>query len=148
MLQAFLVVPAFGLAYLLGSHHTWLKRIGHLVLALVLLLVVSLSWCVAVDITPASQRPWVDSTQTNSELDLALGYNGLERLLGMTRQGGAPRQAATATQTGQAASTTGQSATSSAAQSSTAAQTGTSAAQSATGANSAPPSGSTTQASG
>ncbi|HZR45012.1 MAG TPA: glycosyltransferase family 39 protein [Ktedonobacteraceae bacterium] len=83
MLQAFLVVPAFGLAYLLGSHHTWLKRIGHLVLALVLLLVVSLSWCVAVDLTPASQRPWVDSTQTNSELDLALGYNGLQRLLGM-----------------------------------------------------------------
>lgn len=83
MLQAYLVVPAFGLAYLLGAPHKWGKRILHLVPALVLLLVVSLSWPVIVDLTPASQRPWVDSTQTNSELDLALGYNGIQRLLGM-----------------------------------------------------------------
>src|SRR5258708_9324529 len=58
------------------------KRIGHLALAGALLLVVSLSWVVAVDLTPASQRPYVGSTQDNSELSLALGYNGIQRLLG------------------------------------------------------------------
>jgi 4-amino-4-deoxy-L-arabinose transferase-like glycosyltransferase len=83
MMEAYLVVPAFGLVYLLGSSHGWGKRILHLALALVLMLVVSFSWIVAVDLTPASQRPYVGSTQDNSELSLALGYNGVQRLLGM-----------------------------------------------------------------
>ncbi|GHO94684.1 hypothetical protein KSF_047320 [Reticulibacter mediterranei] len=83
MMEAYLVVPAFGLVYLLGSSHGWVKRILHLALALVLMLVVSFSWIVAVDLTPASQRPYVGSTQDNSELSLAIGYNGVQRLLGM-----------------------------------------------------------------
>jgi 4-amino-4-deoxy-L-arabinose transferase-like glycosyltransferase len=62
MMEAYLVVPAFGLMYLLGSSHGWVKRILHLALALVLMLVVSFSWIVAVDLTPASQRPYVGST--------------------------------------------------------------------------------------
>src|SRR5438067_10159131 len=82
MLEAYLVVPAYGLLYLLAAPHRLRKRIGHLALAGVLLLVVSLSWVVAVDLTPASQRPYVGSTQDNSELSLALGYNGIQRLLG------------------------------------------------------------------
>jgi 4-amino-4-deoxy-L-arabinose transferase-like glycosyltransferase len=88
MLEAFLVVPAFGVTYLLGAHRSWWTRIWHLLLATIVLLAVSLSWAVAVDLTPASQRPWVDSTTTNSELDLAIGYNGLDRLLGMHGPGG------------------------------------------------------------
>src|SRR5205085_2552412 len=81
-LEAYLVVPAYGLLYLLAAPHRLRKRIGHLALAGVLLLAVSLSWVVAVDLTPASQRPYVGSTQDNSELSLALGYNGIQRLLG------------------------------------------------------------------
>jgi 4-amino-4-deoxy-L-arabinose transferase-like glycosyltransferase len=93
MMEAYLVVPAFGLAYLLGTSQSWLKRILHLALALILMLVVSFAWIVAVDFTPASQRPYVGSTQDNSELSLALGYNGVQRLLGMGfgGGGGAPR---------------------------------------------------------
>jgi 4-amino-4-deoxy-L-arabinose transferase-like glycosyltransferase len=83
MLQAYLVIPAFGLMYLLGSSQSWRRRIMHLVLASILLLSISLSWAVAVDLTPASQRPYVGSSQTNSALELALGYNGLQRLLGL-----------------------------------------------------------------
>lgn len=81
MLQAFLVVPALGLAYLLGSRLSWRTRLGHLVLAGVVLAIVSLSWAVVVDLTPASQRPYVGSSSDNSALNLALGYNGLFRLL-------------------------------------------------------------------
>jgi 4-amino-4-deoxy-L-arabinose transferase-like glycosyltransferase len=82
MLEAYLVVPAYGLLYLLAAPHRLRKRIAHLALAGVLLLAISLSWVVAVDLTPASQRPYVGSTQDNSELSLAIGYNGLERLIG------------------------------------------------------------------
>ncbi|HVB72243.1 MAG TPA: glycosyltransferase family 39 protein [Ktedonobacteraceae bacterium] len=83
MLQAYLVVPAFGLMYLLGAPISWKKRILHLLLATIILLFISFSWITVVDLIPASQRPYVGSSQTNSELELALGYNGIERLLGI-----------------------------------------------------------------
>ena len=82
MLEAYLVVPAYGLLYLMAAPRSIWKRLLHLVLAGLLLLVISLSWVVAVDLTPASQRPYVGSTQNNSELSLAFGYNGIQRLLG------------------------------------------------------------------
>ena len=102
MLEAYLVVPAFGLVYLLGAQVRWRTRLIHLALAAAVMLAVSLSWAVAVDLTPASQRPWVDSTTTNSEVDLAIGYNGLQRLLGRGAQG---RQAVPAVGQGSAGAT-------------------------------------------
>ena len=82
MLEAYLVVPALWLAYLLVARSRFVVRVGHLLVATVLLVVVSLSWATVVDLTPASARPYVGSSQTNSVLELALGYNGLQRLLG------------------------------------------------------------------
>jgi len=87
-LQAYLVLPAFGLVYLLGAPLHWRIRILHLMLAVVVLLIISFAWIGAVDLTPASQRPYVGSSQTNSELNLAFGYNGLHRLLGTAFGGG------------------------------------------------------------
>lgn len=83
MMEAYLVVPAFGLLYLLAAPTSVRRRVLHLALALLVLLAVSLSWATVVDLTPASQRPHVGTTQDNSELSLALGYNGIQRLLGM-----------------------------------------------------------------
>ena len=82
MLEAYLVLPALYLFYLVASSVSWRRRFVHLGAATAVLLVVSLSWAVAVDLTPADQRPYVGSSSNNSALDLALGYNGLERLLG------------------------------------------------------------------
>lgn len=82
MLQAFLPLPAFYALYFLGSKVNWNRKLVQLTVATVVLLVVSLSWAVAVDLTPADQRPYVGSSTTNSELDLILGYNGINRLLG------------------------------------------------------------------
>ncbi|MBX5449798.1 MAG: glycosyltransferase family 39 protein [Thermogemmatispora sp.] len=82
MLEAYLVVPAYGLLYLLAAPRRIWVRIGHLALAAVLMLAVSFSWALAVDLTPASARPYVGSSQDNSEISLALGYNGIQRLLG------------------------------------------------------------------
>jgi 4-amino-4-deoxy-L-arabinose transferase-like glycosyltransferase len=88
MLEAYLVVPAYGLLYLLAAPRSIWVRIGHLALAALLMLTISLSWAVAVDLTPASSRPYVGSSQNNSEISLALGYNGIQRLLGQFGFGG------------------------------------------------------------
>src|SRR5712692_8782544 len=88
MLEAYLVVPAYGLLYLLAVPRRIWVRIGHLALAALLMLTISLSWAVAVDLTPASSRPYVGSSQDNSEISLALGYNGIQRLLGQFGFGG------------------------------------------------------------
>src|SRR6266849_2104154 len=88
MLEAYLVVPAYGLLYLLAAPRRIWVRIAHLALAALLMLTISLSWAVAVDLTPASSRPYVGSSQDNSEISLALGYNGIQRLLGQFGFGG------------------------------------------------------------
>lgn len=80
MLQAYLVLPALLLFYLLFARLTWRRRLLYLSGALIPLLLVSFAWVAAVDLTPSDQRPYVGSSQTNSELELALGYNGLGRL--------------------------------------------------------------------
>src|SRR5712692_5466082 len=88
MLEAYLVVPAYGLLYLLAAPRRIWVRIGQLALAALLMLTISLSWAVAVDLTPAASRPYVGSSQNNSEVSLALGYNGVQRLLGHFGFGG------------------------------------------------------------
>ncbi|EUJ23838.1 dolichyl-phosphate-mannose-protein mannosyltransferase family protein [Listeria grandensis FSL F6-0971] len=82
MLQAYMVVPAFLLFYFIVAKCNWKKKALHLVIALVMMLGVSVSWAVIVDNTSASERPYIGSSQTNSVLELAFGYNGMERLLG------------------------------------------------------------------
>ena len=76
MMQAYLVVPAFGLAYYLGAPLRRRLRVAHLAAAALLMLAVSLAWLVAVDLTPVVDRPYVSDSGTNSALSLALGYNG------------------------------------------------------------------------
>jgi 4-amino-4-deoxy-L-arabinose transferase-like glycosyltransferase len=80
MLEAYLILPALGLVYLLGAPRSWRARLGHLALLGLATLVVSFAWVAAVDLTPASARPYVGSSGTNSALSLVLGYNGLTRL--------------------------------------------------------------------
>jgi 4-amino-4-deoxy-L-arabinose transferase-like glycosyltransferase len=82
MLQALLVVPAFGLVYLLFGPPKLGRRIVQLV-AFVVALVVSAGWWVAiVELVPASARPYIGGSQNNSILNLIFGYNGFGRLTG------------------------------------------------------------------
>src|SRR5215212_2822022 len=106
MMQAFLVLPAFYLLYLVAAPVPRLRRFVHLGLATVVLVVVSLSWAVAVDLTPEDQRPFVGSSEHNSALELASGYNGLSRLVGrgnelINPQGGFNLQSASDSQSEQ-----------------------------------------------
>lgn len=89
MLQAYLPLPAFYALYFVGASESLRRKIVNAALATVVLLAVSLSWAVAVDLTPADQRPYVGSSSTNSVLELMIGYNGIQRVTGMG--GGGPR---------------------------------------------------------
>ena len=84
-LEAFLILPALFAVYLFAANRKCRTRVWHLAVAAVVLAAVSLSWSVAVDLTPASERPYVDNSSTNSELELAIGYNGLQRITGQNR---------------------------------------------------------------
>ncbi len=82
MLQAFLVLPAFGLAYLIAGKPALGKRIVHSLVALGTMIVGAGWWIAIVELMPASARPYIGGSQTNSILELTLGYNGLGRLSG------------------------------------------------------------------
>ncbi|MCM2532588.1 glycosyltransferase family 39 protein [Neobacillus pocheonensis] len=85
MMEAFLVLPAFYLFYVICTKLTWTKKLVHLLVATIVLAVVSFSWSVIVDSISPDQRPYVGSTQNNSMVELAIGYNGINRLVGQQR---------------------------------------------------------------
>ena len=88
MMQAFLVLPAFALVYLIAAPTGLGKRIRDLLIAGGAL-IVSAGWYIAlVSLWPASSRPYIAGSTNNTLWQLALGYNGLGRLLGGEGNGG------------------------------------------------------------
>ncbi len=88
MMQGLLVLPAFGLVYLVASPNKLTTRIWHLIAALGAV-IVSAGWFVAlVALWPAASRPYIGGSTDNSLWELAIGYNGLGRLFGGTGNGG------------------------------------------------------------
>ncbi|MER6764168.1 MULTISPECIES: glycosyltransferase family 39 protein [Amycolatopsis] len=82
MLQAFLVLPAFALAYLVAAPIALGKRLLHLLAGLAAV-AVSAGWYLAVvALWPAAARPYIGGSQNNSLLELTLGYNGFGRITG------------------------------------------------------------------
>ena len=85
---AMLVVPAFALVVLIAAGVPWRRRIGQLMAGLAGI-VVGAGWFLALAaVWPASSRPWIGGSTDNSLLQLAVGYNGLSRIVG--RSGGGP----------------------------------------------------------
>ncbi|MFC3502308.1 glycosyltransferase family 39 protein [Micromonospora krabiensis] len=82
MLQAFLVVPVFAGVYLLAAPTRPWRRIRDLLLAGLALVVTAGWWVAIVELVPADARPYIGGSQSNSILELTLGYNGLGRITG------------------------------------------------------------------
>lgn len=107
MVEAYMVAPAIYITYLFSSAIPFKKRIKHLVFGTVVLLVVSLSWAVIVDLVPAGNRPFVGSSTNNTEMELIIGHNGLQRIglggkntgRGQWQQGTLKNESKTKTQT-------------------------------------------------
>ncbi|MBB4904152.1 glycosyltransferase family 39 protein [Actinophytocola algeriensis] len=79
MLQAFLVLPAFGLAWLVGARR---ERLLGLAVAAGAVIVSAGWWVLLVTLWPAADRPYIGGSQHNSVLELTFGYNGFGRLTG------------------------------------------------------------------
>lgn len=95
MLQAYMIIPAIYISYLLYSGISFKKRIINLITGSIILISVSLCWALAVDLVPKTYRPYVGSSSNNSVMELIFGHNGLERLTsstGNTGNGGNERQ--------------------------------------------------------
>jgi 4-amino-4-deoxy-L-arabinose transferase-like glycosyltransferase len=88
MLQAFTVVPAFGLVYLIAAPTTLRRRIVQLLLGGAALVAAGGWWVALVSLTPAADRPFVDGSPDNSILNLIFVYNGFGRLTGSGGGGG------------------------------------------------------------
>ncbi len=88
MMQAFLVLPAFGLVYVVAAptgpqHRLWQMFAGGLAI------VISAGWWVAiVALWPVGSRPMIDGSPTNNIFNLIIGYNGLGRIFGASGPGG------------------------------------------------------------
>ena len=79
MLEAWAVLPALGLVYLVSAPTALRRRLIHLAIAGAVMVAVSASWIVIVTLTPAKDRPYVDGTTNNSALSMVVGYNFLNR---------------------------------------------------------------------
>jgi 4-amino-4-deoxy-L-arabinose transferase-like glycosyltransferase len=82
MMQAFLVLPGFVAMYAVAAPITLRRRVGHLVAAFAAMVVAGGWWVAVVELWPTDSRPYVGGSQTNSLLELILGYNGFGRLTG------------------------------------------------------------------
>ncbi|REJ05018.1 glycosyl transferase [Microbacterium bovistercoris] len=81
-LQAFLVLPVLAGVYFAFAGAPLLKRLWQLLAALGAVIVSAGWWVAIVELVPASARPYIGGSQSNSFLELTFGYNGLGRLTG------------------------------------------------------------------
>jgi 4-amino-4-deoxy-L-arabinose transferase-like glycosyltransferase len=79
MAQAWAVLPAFALVYLLSAPVSWRRRAGQVTLAGAVSMVVSFLWILPMLLIPASARPYIDGSVDNSPLSMVFGYNGFNR---------------------------------------------------------------------
>jgi 4-amino-4-deoxy-L-arabinose transferase-like glycosyltransferase len=82
MLQAFLVLPGFAVAYLCAGPPRLGRRIWQTALMVAGIVVGAGWWVLAAELTPAADRPYFGGSTDNNILQLAIGYNGLGRLDG------------------------------------------------------------------
>lgn len=81
MLAAWIVVPGFAVAYLLGSTSTWRRRVLDLLSATGVLLVSSFWWPLLHDLWPGA-KPYMDNSANGTAFNLIFVYNGFGRVFG------------------------------------------------------------------
>jgi 4-amino-4-deoxy-L-arabinose transferase-like glycosyltransferase len=80
MVQAWLIVPALLAAYAVAAPPNLRRRLGHVAMAGVVAVIVSLSWMTVVAAVPGHDRPYVDGTTDDSIFTQVFVYNGWLRI--------------------------------------------------------------------
>jgi 4-amino-4-deoxy-L-arabinose transferase-like glycosyltransferase len=88
-LQAYVVLPAFGLTWLLCAPGSLRRRIAGLLGSGLAVVAASGWWVAIVELIPAASRPYIGGSTMNSVLELIFGYDGLGRIFGNTPGGSA-----------------------------------------------------------
>jgi len=81
-MQAFLVLPAFGIVYLVAGPPRFARRVGDVLVLGCTTLAAGGWWVAIVSLWPASSRPYIGGSQNNSFWNVLFGYNGFGRLTG------------------------------------------------------------------
>ena len=84
-LQAWFVLPAFAIAWVVAAPGTIGRRIVGLAVAFVAVIAASGWWVAVMELIPAANRAYIGGSTNNSVLELLFGYDGLGRIFG---QGG------------------------------------------------------------
>ena len=82
MLQALILMPVIGLIYLLAGPPKLGRRVVQVIYAGLAMIVAGGWWVAAVELTPASDRPYIGGSTDNNLFNLIFGYNGFGRLTG------------------------------------------------------------------
>lgn len=81
-LQAFLILPGIGIAFLMTSPTGWRRKLLDTLAAFGALIVSAGWWVLLTVVVPADARPYIGGSQTNSFIELTFSYNGLGRITG------------------------------------------------------------------
>jgi 4-amino-4-deoxy-L-arabinose transferase-like glycosyltransferase len=88
LLVAGVIMPGLWLAYLLTGPRGWWRRVRDVAIASVAFVLVAGAWVALIDLTPASQRPYVGNSTNNTAQSVVFGYDGFGRLTGSTSRPG------------------------------------------------------------
>lgn len=101
-LQAFLILPGIGVAFLVASPTSWRRKLLDTLAAFGALAVSAGWWVLLTVLVPASDRPYIGGSQTNSFIELTFSYNGLGRITGSMEGAVLPGGSSTTISQGQA----------------------------------------------
>lgn len=87
MLEGLIVVPALALTFLVHGRGRLVSRLGSLTIAGISLGAVAGWWVAIVALWPVVARPFIGGSSSNSIVQLAWGYNGVERITGSSGGG-------------------------------------------------------------
>lgn len=81
MMQAWFVLPALVLGIVLAIGGPWGRRVGRAAVLTGAAVLSSIAWMLAIQLVPASSRPFVDGSTNDNVFAMVFGYNGIDRLL-------------------------------------------------------------------
>ncbi len=91
MMQAWLIVPALLIGFVVGTSGPLGRRIGKAFVAGLVMAALSVSWIGLIQLVPAPDRPYIDGTTNNNGFSMVFAYNGIDRILPGVIPGAVPQ---------------------------------------------------------